>query len=140
MTALKSTGEEQGSRKKSTYYQKENKKLLVNFDCYNRKYIARIEYQKIINLLENANNQPRKFKTKNWIQVNDYRNNRTQNPHSQTRFKSTILRSRLCKYNEADTFVKGAIQIIGEGADAAAQIADERKKQLTFKNCMEFTY
>ena len=30
-----------------------------------------MEYQKIINLLENASNQPSKFRTKNWVEVND---------------------------------------------------------------------
>ena len=30
-----------------------------------------MEHQKIINLLENTNNQPSKFKTKNWVWVND---------------------------------------------------------------------
>ena len=30
-----------------------------------------MEYQKIINLLENTLNQRSKFRTKNWIEVND---------------------------------------------------------------------
>ena len=30
-----------------------------------------MEYQKIINLLDNALNQPSEFKTKNWIEIND---------------------------------------------------------------------
>ena len=30
-----------------------------------------MEYQKIINLLENAPNQPSQFRTKNWIEMND---------------------------------------------------------------------
>ena len=30
-----------------------------------------MEYQKITNLLDNASNQPSKFKTKNWIEIND---------------------------------------------------------------------
>ena len=33
-----------------------------------------MEYQKIINLLDNMSNQPYKFKTKNWIEINDDRN------------------------------------------------------------------
>ena len=28
-------------------------------------------YQKIINLLENTPNQPTKFRTKNWVEIND---------------------------------------------------------------------
>ena len=30
-----------------------------------------MEYQKIINLLDNAPNQPSKFRTKNWVEIND---------------------------------------------------------------------
>ena len=29
------------------------------------------EYQKIINLLENTPNQPTKFRTNNWVKLND---------------------------------------------------------------------
>ena len=30
-----------------------------------------MEYQKIINLLDNTPNQPTKFRTKNWVGTND---------------------------------------------------------------------
>ena len=30
-----------------------------------------MEYQKIINLLDNTPNQPSKFRTKNWVETND---------------------------------------------------------------------
>ena len=30
-----------------------------------------MEYQKIINLLNNTPDQPPKFKTKNWVEIND---------------------------------------------------------------------
>ena len=30
-----------------------------------------MEYQKIIDLLENTPNQPTKFRTKNWVEMND---------------------------------------------------------------------
>ena len=30
-----------------------------------------MEYQKIINLLDNTPNQPSQFKTKNWVEIND---------------------------------------------------------------------
>ena len=28
-------------------------------------------YQKVINLLENASNQPSKFRAKNWVEIHD---------------------------------------------------------------------
>ena len=30
-----------------------------------------MDYQKIINLLDNTSNEPSKFRTKNWIEIND---------------------------------------------------------------------
>ena len=30
-----------------------------------------MEYQKIANLLEDTSNQPSKFKTKKWVEIND---------------------------------------------------------------------
>ena len=30
-----------------------------------------MEYQKMINLLDNTSIQPSKFKTKNWVEIND---------------------------------------------------------------------
>ena len=30
-----------------------------------------MEYQKIINSLDNTPNQPSKFRTKNWVEIND---------------------------------------------------------------------
>ena len=30
-----------------------------------------MEYQKIMNLLDNASNQPSKFRTRNWLEIND---------------------------------------------------------------------
>ena len=30
-----------------------------------------MEYQKIINLLDNENTQPSRFRTKNWVEIND---------------------------------------------------------------------
>ena len=50
-----------------------------------------------------------------------------------------MLRSNLCDYADAYIFVKGAITITGSGADAAARLADEREKGVTFKNCAPFT-
>ena len=31
-----------------------------------------MKYQKLINLLDNTPNQPTKFRTKNWVETNDY--------------------------------------------------------------------
>ena len=51
-----------------------------------------MEYQKIANLLNDESNKPSKFKTKNWVEINDnitgaYCSNK------QIRFKTAMLRS-----------------------------------------------
>ena len=49
-----------------------------------------------------------------------------------------MLRSNLCDYADAYILVNGRITITGAGADAAARQADERDKDVTFKNCAPF--
>ena len=59
-----------------------------------------MEYQKIINLLENASNQPSKFRTKHWVEINN-ESRGAYNINSQIKFKTTMLKSRLCNYSDA---------------------------------------
>ena len=49
-----------------------------------------MEYQKIINFLNNTPNQPTKFRTKKWIEIND-ESRRTYDSNSQVRFKTSML-------------------------------------------------
>ena len=51
-----------------------------------------MEYQKIINMLDSTSNQPTKFRTKNWIEINDDALP-TYNTNSQIKFKNSMLRS-----------------------------------------------
>ena len=98
-----------------------------------------MEYQKITNLLDdNKSNQPSKFRTKNWVEIND-ESRGTYNVNSQIKFKTTMLKSSLRDYSDAYILVKGTITITGEGADAAATQTDERDKSVVFKNCAPFT-
>ena len=97
-----------------------------------------MEYQKIENLIDDASNQPSKFRTKNWVEIND-ESRGAYNVNSQIKFKTTMLKSSLCDYCDAYIFVKEKIKITGRGADAAARQADERGKGVEFKNCALFT-
>ena len=58
-----------------------------------------MEYQKMINLLDNTPNQPTKFGTKNWVEINDDSRG-TYNTNSQIKFKTPTLRSSLCNYSD----------------------------------------
>ena len=54
-----------------------------------------MEYQKIMNLLDNTPNQLSKFRTKNWIEIND-QSRGVYNVDSDIRFKTAMLKSSLC--------------------------------------------
>ena len=97
-----------------------------------------MEYQKIANLIDGASNQPSKFRTKNWVEINDESRGK-YNVNSQIKFKTTMLKSSLCVYSDAYILVKGKIAIIGAGDSAAARQANERDKGVAFKNCALFT-
>ena len=73
-----------------------------------------MEYQKIANLLDNASNQPSKFRTENWVEIND-ESRGEYTTGSDIKFKTTILRSSLCDYADAYILVKWTITITGAG-------------------------
>ena len=87
--------------------------------------------------MDDTSNQPSKFRTRNWNEIND-ESTRTYNVNSQIKFKTTILKSSLCDYSDAYILVKRTITINGRGADAAARQADEIDKGVSFKNCATF--
>ena len=96
-----------------------------------------MEYQKIANLIDdNTLNQPSKFRTRNWIEIND-ESRGTYNVNSQTKFKTTILKSSLCDYSDAYILVKGTITVNNTAAAGAA--ANNTNKKVIFKNCAPFT-
>ena len=96
-----------------------------------------MEYQKIVNLLNDESNQPSKFRTRNWIEVND--ESRRTYTSNDVKFKTTMLRSNLCDYADAYILVKGTITITGARDHDAAKLLDERNKGVIFKNCAPFT-
>ena len=85
-------------------------------------------------MLDDALNQTFKFKTKNWVEIND-----ESRGNSQIKFKNTMLKSSLCDYSDGYILVKGKITITGARDDAAARQADERDKGVAFKNYAPFT-
>ena len=90
-----------------------------------------MEYQKIINFLDNTPNQPTKLRKKNWVEINDD-SRWTYNTNSQIKFKTSMLRSSLCGYSDAFILVSGTLTIIGAGADDAAKQIDERNEGVKF--------
>ena len=86
-------------------------------------------------MIDDASNQPSKFRTKNWVEIN-YESRGTFNVNSQTKFKTTILKSSLCDYSDTYIIVKGTITVNNTAADGAA--ANNINKKVIFKNCAPF--
>ena len=59
------------------------------------------------------------------------------NVNSQIKFKTTMLKSGLCDYNDAYILAKGAITVNDTSATGAA--ANNTNKKVIFKNCASFT-
>ena len=96
-----------------------------------------MEYQKIANLIDNdASNQPSKFRTRNWIEIND-ESRGAYNVNSQIKFTTTMLKSSLCDYSDAYILVKGTIIVNNTSAQGVA--ANNSNKKVIFKNCAPFT-
>ena len=53
-----------------------------------------MEYQKIMNLLDDTRNQPFKFGTRYWVEI-DNESRGTYNVSNQIKFKTSIVRSSL---------------------------------------------
>ena len=87
-------------------------------------------------MIDDASNQPSKFKTKNWVEIS-YEPRGTYNVNSQIKFKTTMLKSSLCDYSDAYILVKGTITV-NSTADADADTNNTNKKVI-FKNCAPFT-
>ena len=97
-----------------------------------------MEYQKIANLIDDdASNQPSKFRTRNWVEIND-ESRAAYNVNSQIKFKTTMLKSSLCDYSDAYILVKGTISVNNTAAAGAAAVNNNNKKVI-FKNCAPFT-
>ena len=95
-----------------------------------------MEYQKIANLIDNTSNQPSKFRTRNWVEVND-ESRGAYNVNSQIKFKTTMLKSSLCDYSDAYILVKETITVNNTAAAGAA--ANNTNRKVIFKNCAPFT-
>ena len=82
-----------------------------------------MEYQKVINFLNNISNRPSKFKTKNQLEIN-HESRGTYNEDNQVSFKTSMLRSRLCDYGDVYILFFKNIAV----ANTAAQDADQTDK------------
>ena len=89
-----------------------------------------MEYQKIANLIDDTSNQPSKFRTRNWVEIND-ESRGAYNVNSQIKFKTTMLKSNLCDYSDAwYILVKGTISVNNTAADDVAVNNTNKKSNI----------
>ena len=97
-------------------------------DCF--RHSIKMIYQKITNLLVNRSYNVPRLITKKSIEVHDQSGNTKKwyKPSKQIRFKTPMLKSDLCDYNNAYLVVKGTIFI------EARNNRDIKNRSLAFKN------
>ena len=84
-------------------------------------------YQKTISLLGNTSNQPSKFRTKNWVEIND-ESRGTYNVNSHIKSKTTMSKSSL--WDHSDAFAKGNITVNNTAADGTASNNTKKKVKI----------
>ena len=87
-------------------------------------------------MLNDTSNKPSTLRIKNFVAINDDIRD-AYSLNKQIRFKTAMLRTRLCDYSDAYVLVKGNITV-NNTADAVLA-ANNINKKVTFKNCAPFT-
>ena len=95
-----------------------------------------MKHQKIINLLDNTTNQLSKFRTRNWVEIND--ESRGKYDISSIKFKTSMINSDLSDYSDAYILVSETISITRAGDGGNTKRTDKRNKGVIFRNCAPF--
>ena len=120
------------------YISPEQRQKIIDGIRLRWKYII-MEYQKIINLWDNTQNDSSKYRKRNWDGINDeWRGMHDCN--SDIKFKTSIIRSNLCDYSDTciDT-IKETITVPNKPAQDAAAYNTNKKvifKRPLFTKCV----
>ena len=93
-----------------------------------------MEYQKILNLLDNTQNEPSKLRTRNWVEIND-ESWEMYNMSNEIKFKTSVIRS-IRNYSDAYINVKRTITVPITGTAAAPA---NKNRKVVFINFAPFT-
>ena len=91
-----------------------------------------METQKVVNLLNDSDNEFSKFATRKCYITNDQNNgqySRGNENDSTIKFETNVIKSSLCDYSDAYILVTGDIKVAAVAADT----------NVLFKNCATFT-
>ena len=86
-----------------------------------------METQKIVNLLNDSNNENSKFATKKWYVI-DSESKGVYSHENEIKFLTSSLESSLCDYSDAYILVTGNINVTG----------GDNNTKVVFKNCAPF--
>ena len=77
-----------------------------------------METQKIVNLLNDSENESSKFATRKWYIINDQNNGQYgRGNHSTIKFETKVIKPNLCDYSDAHILVTGDIYVAAVAAD-----------------------
>ena len=101
-----------------------------------------METQKIINLLNNSENEYSKFATKKWYVI-DSESKGSYSHHDPIKFLTKSIESSLCDYSDAYILVIGKIAVTRTIAAARDDLVKNNQPliaatQVAFKNCAPF--
>ena len=91
-----------------------------------------METQKIVNLLNNSDNESSKFATRKWYIINDQNNGqygRGNENDSAIKSETKVIKPNLCDYSDAYILLTGDIKVENVAADT----------NVAFKNCAPLT-
>ena len=134
---ITSSSTELHSKKSPTeFHSKELHSNEANNEIPKERYISpQVRQQKKWqSLIDDASNQPSKFRKKSWGKIND-ESRGTYNVNSQIKFKTAVLKSSLCDYSDAYILVKGTIAVNNTAA-AGTNIKVIFKNNAPFTNCI----
>ena len=90
----------------------------------------------MINLLDDAINQPSGYGTRNWVEINN-ESHGVYKTGSQIKFKTLMLRLCFCDYSDAYILVKGTITV--PNTASADAVVNNANKKAIYENCATFT-
>ena len=91
--------------------------------------------QKTLNLLDDTTNQPSKFRTRNWVKINN-KSRRTYTANNDIKFKTSMISSNLWNCNHAYIQFKATITVQNTAATAAT--VNNTNIKAIFKSCAPF--
>ena len=96
-----------------------------------------METQKIVNLLNDSDNESSKFATRKWCIINDQNKgqySRGNENDSTIKFETKVIKPNLCDYPDAHILVTGDIKVV----DVAANTNVAFKNYAPFTRCVTY--